>query len=89
MPLVRRVQPTDEIELDDPAVDVVDMICLNPKRWPLIGQFLSCNTIYPAPAEAHTLTTFPRCGVYAFAQTYLEATTCKTDDRPSRGATVG
>ncbi|GAA1662369.1 hypothetical protein GCM10009744_65230 [Kribbella alba] len=40
---------------------------------PLIGQFFSCNTTYPAPAEAHTLTTGPHCGVYAFAQTYLEA----------------
>jgi hypothetical protein len=39
----------------------------------VIGQFLSCRNIYPAPAEAHTLTICPRCGVYAVAQTYLDA----------------
>jgi hypothetical protein len=62
----------DEIDLDDRAVGVVQMICLAPGRWPVIRWFRSCYNIYPAPAEAHTLTTCPRCGVYAVAQTYLE-----------------
>ncbi|MFF1818411.1 hypothetical protein ACFVWG_14010 [Kribbella sp. NPDC058245] len=63
----------DEIDLDDPTVDVVDMLCLAPHRLPVLRWFRSCHTIYPAPAEAHTLTTCPCCGVYAVAQTTLEA----------------
>ena len=62
----------DEIDLDDPAVDAVLMLCLAPNRWPVIRWFPRCYDIYPAPAEAHTLTTCTRCGVYAASQTYLE-----------------
>lgn len=61
----------DEIDLDDPVVDGVLMICLAPSRWPIVRWFRSCHNIYP-PVEAHTLTTCTRCGVYAVSQTYLE-----------------
>lgn len=62
----------DEIDLDDPSTDVVDMVCLTPHRLPVVRWFRR-RTVYRAPAEAHTLTTCPGCGVYAVGQTYLEA----------------
>lgn len=58
--------------LDDLIVDVVQVTCPAPGHWPVLGQFLHCRNIYPAPAEAHTVTSCPRCGMYAAAQTYLE-----------------
>jgi hypothetical protein len=62
----------DEVDLDDPAVDVVIMLCLVPNRWPVIRWFRRCYNTYPAPVEAHTLTTCTDCGVYAVSQTYLK-----------------
>lgn len=54
------------------------------RPWRVIRWFRSCYNIYPAPAEAHTLTTCPRCGVYAVAQTHLEDYNRRRRGRPGR-----
>ena len=51
----------DEIDLDDPAVATVTMICQYHDPRPVIWRRRSYGTIYTAPAEANTMTRCPRC----------------------------
>lgn len=60
----------EEVDVDVPATETVQMVCHYRDPRPIVGRFKSCNYLYRAPAGTMTMTQCPRCRVMYVGQTY-------------------
>jgi hypothetical protein len=60
----------EEVDINDPDIETVQMVCHWRDPRPILGRFRSCNYLYRAPAGTMTMTQCPRCRALYVGQTY-------------------